>query len=212
MVLGKKAYRVAVTGGAASGKSLVCRYFEGLGVPVINLDRLARRAVLPGSVALERIAAYFGPGVLDDSGSLDRRKIRDRIIRDAPARQALERIVHPEVLRLMEKRVEAAEAGGNQLVVVEVPLLFEAGLESLFDAVILVTADRETRIERLVARDRVARKAAEGLLDAQMAESAKIEQSDYTVQNDRSRENVGPAVEQLFARLIEKMGRESETA
>lgn len=212
MALSKKAYRVAVTGGAASGKSLVCRHFERLGVPVIILDELARRAVLPGSAALERIAAYFGPDVLDDSGSLDRRKIRDRIIRDRSARQALERIVHPEVLRLMEEQIGAAEAAEKRIVVVEVPLLFEAGLETLFDAVILVTADRKIRIERLMARDHVVRKAAEALLDTQMAESEKIEKSDYTIWNDRSQESVGPAVEQLHRRLIEKMGRESETA
>jgi len=145
--------RVALTGNIASGKSSVARVWARLGAPIIDADVLARRAVEPGSPALERIAQAFGPGVLEPGGGLDREAMRAIVFRDEAARRRLEAIVHPEVARLRREEEQRLEREGARIVVNDIPLLFEVGLEDEFDVVVLVDAPEAMRLERLV-RDR----------------------------------------------------------
>ena len=100
---GKPLITIAVTGTAGSGKSTVCRFFKELGAHVINLDTLARQAVKPGSAVLKAIVDTFGESVLTAAGSLDRAKVRQIILGDSRAKKLLERLIHPEVFRLLEK-------------------------------------------------------------------------------------------------------------
>src|SRR5690606_36009146 len=141
------------------------------------------RAVAAGSVGLRRILETFGPGVLDEAGRLDRAALRDIVFRDPEARAKLEAIVHPEVGRLREEEEARLEAAGERIVVHDIPLLFEAGLEERFDAVVLVDASEVVRLERLVRDRGLAEDEARRMIYAQMPASMKRGRADYVIEN-----------------------------
>ena len=171
----KKVFKVAVTGGAGSGKSFVCNRLKELGIKIISSDALARETVVPGSTAHEKIFNYFGPKVLLSDGTLDRQMLRRIIVNDGAARLSLEQFIHPEISKLMQQKIVQAEQQGNRVVVVEVPLLFELGMEKQFDLIFVVSADRKLRVERLMDRDNVSCREAEKLLNVQMPDKKKVE-------------------------------------
>jgi dephospho-CoA kinase len=142
--------RVAVTGGAGAGKTVVCERFQRLGAQVISLDALAREAVQPDSPVFDAVVAHFGKGILLADGSLDRHKLRDLITKDTEARKTLERLTHPEIVGLLEKKLAAmASRRENDVVVVEAPLLIEVGMQDRFDVVILVEASPEGPVKEI---------------------------------------------------------------
>ena len=204
--------RIAVTGSAASGKSTVCGRLRHLGVTVISADELARQAVEPGSKGLTEIVARFGPQMLAGDGTLDRSRLRRAIVRDPARRRTLEEILHPEIIRLMQRRMKAAREGGRTLVVAEVPLLFESGLQSQFDVVVTVSAPHETLIDRLMARDNVNRQDAEGLLNAQISDQEKVQLSEIVIKNNGSRDHLLEQVDNLHRRLVQKTEKKDKSA
>lgn len=175
-------YRVGLTGNIASGKSAVADEWARLGAIVIDADVLARRAVEPGSSGLARIAAEFGAGVIQD-GALDRAALGRVVFRDADRRRALEAIVHPEVQRLREAEEASAAARGATVVVHSIPLLFEAGLAAEFDAVVVVDAAEDVRLDRLVSKRGIAPEQARAMIDAQQPAAGKRLQADYVIDN-----------------------------
>jgi dephospho-CoA kinase len=181
---------VAVTGGAGSGKSLVCRLLAKKGAHLIDADQVAREVVMPGTDGLKKVIDRFGPSVLKADGSLDRAVLRRRILGDERARRDLEAIVHPEILSLMEARVMAASETGCEVVVAEVPLLFELGMASRFDRTVLVKARRRIKIERLIARDQVSEIDAGRLLDLQMPDVEKEKHADIVIENNGNVEDL----------------------
>lgn len=178
--------KVALTGGAGVGKSAVLRHLEKRGLRVIDADGLAREVVENGTPAYERIVAHFGERVCLAGGGLDRRALRELITSDPSARKEMESIVHPAIIVLMKRRMDAAERAGERAVVVEVPLLFELGMEPLFDHVLLVRIERSRQIRRLMARDNVTGERAEALLSLQMPEEEKAARGCYEIKNDGS--------------------------
>src|SRR5512134_858967 len=164
-------YRVALTGGIASGKTTVADLFAGLGVPVIDTDAIAREVVEPGQPALARIVEAFGPDVLGSDGRIDRRRMRERIFTDADARRRVEAILHPAIREEMERR--SREAGGVYQVLV-IPLLTEGKRRDHVDRVLLVDVAEETQIERLMRRDGVSREHAQASLRAQATRAERI--------------------------------------
>ena len=197
----KKILKVAVTGGAGSGKTSVCNRLKALGVKVISADELAREAVAPGSTAFKKIVHYFGKTVLLSDGTLNRKKLRRMITDDDDARLAMERFIHHEIEKLILKNVVCAEKEGCRMVVIEVPLLFELGMKEKFDWIVVVSADKELRVKRLMARDQTSRDEAIGLIDVQMPEKEKIDRADYVVRNEGSMENLVESVDILFNNL-----------
>jgi dephospho-CoA kinase len=197
----QKVLKIAVTGGAGSGKTSVCRRLKELGVRVISADEMAREAVAPGSEALTRIIRFFGKKVLLADGTLNRKMMR-RIITDGnDARLALERILHHEITTLIHKHVVCAEKEGFRMVAIEVPLLFELNMKERFDWAVVVIADRKLRVERLMQRDQTSRDEAEDLIKVQMPDEEKIARADYIVSNDGSMEKLMASVDVLFKSL-----------
>lgn len=193
--------RVGLTGNIASGKSSVARVWARLGAPVIDADVLARRAVEPGSPGLRRIVEAFGPGVLDEKGRLDRAKLRRIIFRDPAARERLEAIIHPEVARLRAEEEARLEEQGAPIVVHDIPLLFEVGLDDQFDTVVLVDAPEELRLERLV-RDRGLDEAeARRMIRAQMPSEEKRRRADIVIDNTGSLEELERKAEAVWREL-----------
>jgi dephospho-CoA kinase len=195
-----KALKVAVTGGAGSGKTSVCNRLKELGVKVISADEMAREAVAPGSEALTKIIRFFGEKVVLSDGTLNRKILR-RMITDDDARLTLERVLHHEITKLIQKNVVCAEKEGCRIVVIEVPLLFELDMKERFDRVVVVIADKELRVKRLMERDQTSRDAAKDLINVQMPDEEKIGRADHVVWNEGSMEKLVESVDVLFKNL-----------
>ena len=197
----QKVFKVAVTGGAGSGKTSVCNRLKELGVKVISADEMAREAVAPGSEALTRIIHFFGEKVVLSDGTLNRKMLRRIITDDDDARLTLERFLHHEITKLIHKNVTCAEKEGCRVVVIEVPLLFELDMKERFDWVVVVSSDRELRVKRLMERDQTSRDAAEDLINVQMPDEEKIGRADYVVWNEGSMEKLVESVDVLLKNL-----------
>ena len=185
-------FRVALTGGIASGKTTVANLFAELGVPLIDTDVIARRVVEPGQPALAAVVAAFGPDILDAEGRHDRRRMRERIFSDPTARQRLEAILHPAIRAEMER--QSREAGGPYQVLV-IPLLTEGRRRNHVDCVLLVDVPEELQIQRLIVRDGVTHEQAEASLNAQATRAERLAIADDIVRNtgrvDELRDEVG---------------------
>lgn len=177
---------IAVTGSAGSGKSTVCRRFAHCGGHLIDADQVARDVVAPGTEGLKKVVDHFGPSVLMPNGMLNRAALRRKIVTDSRARKALEAMVHPEILAEMAARMATARGAGHDMVIVEVPLLFELGMASRFDRVVFVKTDRNVKIKRLMERDNVSKVDAEKLLDLQMPDVEKEKKADFIIENNGS--------------------------
>lgn len=175
--------KVGLTGNIASGKSSVADVWRGLGARVVDADELARRAVEPGSSGLAEVVTRWGPAVLTPSGELDRAALRERVFRDPSARTELESIIHPVVAELRDQEFARALAAGEQVVVADIPLLFEVGLEDAFDLVVLVDAPEAVRRERIVRDRGLAPAEAERMIAAQMPSERKRVRADLVIDN-----------------------------
>jgi len=181
---------VALTGNVASGKTLVAGIWRRAGTPVVLADELAREAVKPGSEGLLAVVAAFGEGVLDQDGSLNRGVLRERVFREPEERKRLEAILHPRIQALREGWMRERAEAGSTLVVSEIPLLFEMGLEADHDAVVLVDAPEEERLRRLMEDRGLARDVARSIMEAQMPSQEKRGRADYVLANGGTREEL----------------------
>lgn len=177
---------IGLTGGIASGKSTVAAILRRHGAAVINADDLAREVVEPGRDGWREIVAAFGADVLQSDRTIDRQKLRKIIFSDAAARKKLEAIIHPRVRALAEERIRQHGAAGYELVVYEVPLLFEGNLQQWLRPVVLVASDVATQRQRLQARDHLTEAEAAKHIAAQMSLEQKRRMADYVIENDGS--------------------------
>lgn len=198
--------KVGLTGNIASGKSSVARVWRSLGAPVIDADVLARRAVEPGSPGLRAIRERWGPGVLTGSGELDRAALRRVVFADPRERERLEAIVHPAVAALRDEEVRRVEERGEPVVVADIPLLFEVGMQSQFDVVVLVDAPEEVRLERLVRDRGLDPDEARSMIRAQMPAALKRAGADRVIENDGTREELERRAAEAWAWLRSRAG------
>jgi dephospho-CoA kinase len=192
-------YRVGLTGGIASGKSLVAAMFQDLGVPVIDTDQIAREVVAAGSPVLARIATAFGPGVVRADGSLDRARLRTLVFADPAQRRRLEAITHPPILAAMETRCRDA-GGPYQLLVI--PLLVEAGLRGRVDRVLVVDCPEDVQRRRLMDRDGESAASADRLLAAQLGRAARLAAADDVLDNAGTPDDARRQVRTLHDRYL----------
>lgn len=177
---------IGLTGNIASGKTVVADMLAERGATIVDADVLAREAVNRGSPALDEIVSRWGKGVLDQAGNLDRAALRHIVFEDQAELDALNEIVHPEVIRLREEDIAEARARGEQVVVCVIPLLFEKHLADDFDSIVLVDAPRAVRLERIV-RDRGLEEAeAMQMIASQMPADLKRARADYVIENNGS--------------------------
>jgi dephospho-CoA kinase len=177
---------IGLTGGIASGKSTVAAILSRLGAAVVNADELAREVVQPGQDAWSEIVEAFGPDILQNDKTLDRRKLRKLVFDKPEARKKLEAIIHPRVRALAEENFRRLTAAGRPIIVYEVPLLFEGQLHHWLRPVILVACDRATQIRSLRERDQLTPVEAKRHLEAQMSLEEKRKLADYTIENNGS--------------------------
>jgi dephospho-CoA kinase len=186
--------RVGLTGGIASGKSAVADEFAALGITIIDADQIARELVEPGQPALARIVSLFGPGALDSTGRLDRRRLRERVFADPAQRKLLEDVLHPAVRDELSRRSQRA-AGPYQVLVI--PLLLENDLRFLVDRILVVDAPEETQLERLRSRDALDEDQSRRMLAAQTTRTARLAAADDVITNTGSLEDLRRKVRAL---------------
>ncbi len=192
---------VGLTGNVAAGKSAVAGQWRGAGVPVVSADELARAAVAPGTAALVSIAELFGPGVIRDDGMLDRAAVRGIVFRDEEALRNLEAIVHPEVRRLRDEWTAEQREAGAEVVVWEIPLLFETGMEREVDVVVVVDAPAGVRRRRIVEARGLGEDEAAAIMKAQLPASEKRRRADVVVENAGTREELAGRGAEVLAVL-----------
>jgi dephospho-CoA kinase len=195
---------IGLTGGMASGKSLVLQQFMQLGAYTIDCDVLSREAVIPCSDAWWAIVRRFGTDILKRDLELDRAKLREIVFHDVELRKALELIIHPEVTRKMRGRIAAIEelaADPKAIVVVDVPLLIETGMQDEFESVIVVYVSETTQIRRVTERDRIPEAEAQKLIALQLPLKAKLPFADHVISNEGSPEATEQQVRTIFKAL-----------
>jgi dephospho-CoA kinase len=172
--------RLGLTGSIGMGKSTTAAMFAARGVPVYDADAAVHAVYAAGGEAVAPIEWAF-PGVMDASGGVDRNKLKARVLDDAAALRQLESIVHPVVARRQQAFLEAAEAAGADIAVLDVPLLFETGGERRFDAVAVVTAPAAVQRARVLSRPGMTPEAFEAILARQTPDSEKRRRADFVI-------------------------------
>lgn len=193
---------IGLTGGIASGKSTVARILERLGGVIIDADQLSRETVLPGEPAYLAIVAEFGEGILNSDRTLDRQALGKFVFADPAARLRLERIIHPAIALLAEKKIAALREAGTPVVIYMAPLLIEAGVTSRVDEVWVVYVDRETQVSRLMQRDGIDRMEALQRLDAQMPMAEKCTYGKVLIDNRGTPEETERQVSDIWEKEI----------
>ena len=192
---------VGLTGGIASGKSTVARILKDLGAAIVDADALSREVVDPGQDGWHEIVATFGREVLQGDQTLDRQKLRKLIFNNPEARKKLEAIIHPRVRALAEERIRQHGDAGYAIVVYEVPLLFEGGLQEWLRPVILVASDDNIQRQRLQQRDSLDAEAAQKHIDAQMSLVEKRRLADYVIENNGTLADLEAQVRAVIAEI-----------
>ena len=192
---------IGLTGNIASGKSEVARMLADRGATIIDADVLAREAVRPESQALRDIVKRWGKDVLQQDGSLDREALRQIVFADQTELDALNRIVHPGVIRMQDREVALAKERGDPIVVCVIPLLFEKNLVDEFDAIVLVDAARPLRLERLVTTRGLEETEAMNMIAAQMPAELKRARADHCIDNNGSLDDLERDVDALWSSL-----------
>ncbi|HEX7265693.1 MAG TPA: dephospho-CoA kinase [Candidatus Dormibacteraeota bacterium] len=191
---------VGLTGGVGSGKSTVAAMLRELGADVVDADEATHAVYEPGSPGYDAVVREFGPDFVRD-GAIDRSKLGDLVFRDADARRRLNAIVHPLVREWMAKRTAEAVERGADVVVQDVPLLFENSLEKLFASVVLVYVPEELQVERLVAGRGFTPERARAVIAAQMPIEAKRGLAQHTINNSGTRDDTRAQVTAVWKQL-----------
>jgi dephospho-CoA kinase len=193
---------IGLTGGVATGKSTVAKMFNRCGAILIDADELAREIVEPGKPAWRAIVKLFGKSALNPDRSLDRHALGSIVFRNRTRLRQLERTIHPRVAREQQRLVRRiAKRKPHAVVIYEVPLLFEAGVDKRVDKILVVTADRNTQIARLKKRNGLSRAEALRRIRSQMPLARKIQQADHVLNGTLPRPSLRKQVGQLFKSL-----------
>jgi dephospho-CoA kinase len=185
---------VGLTGGVASGKTTVSKVFEEEGAYLIDTDQIARELVQPCSPAYHEIIKVFGKEILEEDGTLHRKRLASRIFSDPDQRRSLNRILHPRIKEEMDRRIKGiSKRAPEMIVVVDAPLLVETGIHRKMDKVVVITSREDQQIKRLRAREGLSPEEARKIISSQMALEEKVKIADFVIQNEGS---LGEAIRQ----------------
>ena len=202
---------VGLTGGIACGKSTVARMLAAKGAILIDFDDLAHAVIAPEGPVWREIVRSFGEGILLTGGRIDRRKLGAVVFADAGKREILNALVHPAVFEAWRKRLgEIGRSADDAIVISDIPLLIEAGLQSHVDLVLLVYLSPEEQIRRLMVRDGFDREEALRRIASQMPIDQKIARADLVIENNGSPEQTGREVDRVWEELCRRRCRTPE--
>ena len=177
-------YILGLTGGIATGKSTVSRYFSDKGYAVVDADVVARRVVEPGTEGLANIVAHFGTEIIQKDGTLNREKLGAMIFSDAEKRETLNNLLSAQIRRAIMADTETLVNANQPLIVLDIPLLYEAGYETHCDAVMVVYTTEAVQLERLMARNNLTEEEALNRIASQEPIETKKDRADIVIDNN----------------------------
>ena len=193
---------VGVTGGVASGKTTVSRFFEEEGAYIIEADQIARELVQVRSPAWKAITRAFGKGILEEDGTIDRKRLAERAFSDSRQRRLLNKILHPRIKKEMGKRArEFGRKNPDAIVIFDVPLLVETGFHREVERVVVITSTEKQQIERLRKRAGVSKEETRRILSSQMPLKEKVKAADFVIPNKGSIEETRRKAREVFQEL-----------
>lgn len=200
-------YRIGLTGGIGSGKSTVSTCLRLLGAPVLDADAISHALTAPGSEALPSIRTRFGDGVFDGD-VLDRKKLAAIVFADRYARRDLEGIVHPLVFARIESEMRRLAEAGTPAVVLDVPLLFETGMDQKVDETWLVCVPEAEQIRRIMVRDGMSEQEARARVASQMSLRSKVLRANRVISTMRTVEETRLEVRALWEKTLAALAAE----
>lgn len=201
-----KVYVVGLTGGTGCGKSEAARYLASLGAKHVNADAISRACTARGGSAIPEIRRVFGEAVFLPDGELNRRALHELIFSSVAHKRALEGIIHPLVQRCAMDEIEAAGAQGYRVVVLDVPLLFETGMDVLCDETWTMSVDERTQVQRVCARDGLSEDQARARISAQLPMEERNARANRVINSARPIEKTQAELGQLYQQLLRRIG------
>ncbi len=193
---------VGLTGGVASGKTVVSEVLRDEGAYIIDADQIARELVQPHRPAWSEIVRSFGKEILQEDGSIDRKKLADRVFVDPDQRKLLNQILHPLITGEMDRRArEIGQKDPEAIVVIDAPLLVEVGYHQRVDKLMVVASTQTEQIERLKVRDGISSEEALRILSSQMPVEEKVKLADFVIRNEGSLVEVRERAKEVFREL-----------
>ena len=184
---------IGLTGGIASGKSTVSKYLAEKGFKVYDADKIAKDISGKKSVQ-EEIILTFGNEILDENGNVDRKKLKEIVFENKEKLKQLNAIIHPKVIDFYK---EFKERNTDEIIIFDVPLLFESGIDKFCDKILVVISDYEIQLNRIVERDKIDRDLAEKIIKSQLSNEERIKKEDVVIENNSSLENLFEKVERF---------------
>jgi len=190
----KKSIILGLTGSFGSGKTTVARIFESFGAKLIDADKIAHRVISPGSKAYKRIVATFGRGILKKNRAVDRKKLGRIVFSNKNLLKRLNNIIHPEVIRIIKKKIKVSNA---RVIVLDVPLLLEAGLKKIVDKLIVVKITKDQQIRRVQNKMRLSKTEILERIRFQIPLKVKARLADFVIDNSSTVEKTRKQLEQI---------------
>ncbi len=194
-------YIIGLTGGIASGKSTVSTILAELGIYIIDADEIARSIVMPREPAWHEIVAHFGSAILLTNDQINREILGEKIFKNKEERQWLESVTHPYIQKEINIKIEQAKLLGEKCIVLDIPLLFEIGWESMVNEIWVVYVREEVQISRLMARNQFTHQQAMDRIDAQMSLIEKVKKANVVIDNNLDIEHAKKQVSVAWGRL-----------
>ena len=199
-------FKIGLTGGIASGKSIVANLFSSLGVSVIDADKISHHLTTKNKPAFEEILEHFGESILGNDGELDRKKLRAIIFNNKTLKNNLEHIIHPKVSEAINKEVQESY---DLYVIIMVPLLIETGYNKFVNRILVVDCVLDTQIQRLIKRDHETFESAKRIIGHQIEQQNRLKMAHDVIDNDINTtiEDLGNRVEELHQSYLELSGK-----
>lgn len=192
---------VGLTGGIASGKSTVSNLFRKYGIEIVDADKVAKE-VSEKKESIEKISNIFGKDILDSDGKIIREKLREKAFKNRELLQELNKIIHPQVMEYFKRKKE--ENSKDEILIFDIPLLYETKMEYLCDKIIVVGVDVQKQIRRVVARDGSSEELAKKIIFNQMPLDEKIKKADIVIMNDGTLDELEAKVMKIYRELKER--------
>lgn len=201
-----KTYVVGLTGGIGCGKSEAAKYLCSLGAKHIDADAISRSLTADDGAALPELRRIFGDGIFNDDGSLNRRALGDLVFSDVASKRALEGVIHPLVQRQVMDEIAAASAAGIPVTILDVPLLFETGMDVLCDETWTMSVPPEVQVRRVQARDGMTEEQARARIAGQLPMEERNARSNKVINSDRPVEKTQAELNALYMQLLRRIG------
>ena len=174
---------IGLTGGIASGKSTVCKFFSNLSIPIIDADQISHDLTKINSLAYSEIIEFFGESITVKNGDIDRKKLGSIVFKSKRDKEKLESIIHPKVLDTIQTEIKSAE---GEYKIIEVPLLIESGFQKFTDRILVVDCSIQTQMERLMKRDEITEEYAKNILSNQIDRETRLKFANEIVINEKN--------------------------